>query len=231
MSGAGAVQIRQTRPEDFPGIIAVCLAVYPESKPWRVDQLESHLRVFPEGQLVAVTPAERVVGVASSLIISWNDYDPAEGWGDFTAKGMFTNHDPERGRTLYGAEVMVDPTEQGAGIGHLLYAARREIARRLGLRRIRAGARLRGYGEHADAMDAEAYVRMVVSGEQGDPTLSFQLKEGFHVLAVVPNYLGSDPESQGFAAVIEWLNREVATAEEVAEAERRWARWEVSGET
>jgi hypothetical protein len=46
------------------------------------------------------------------------------------------------------------------------------------------------------------------------------------VLAVVPNYLGSDPESRGYAAVIEWLNREVATPEEVAEAERRWARWE-----
>jgi GNAT superfamily N-acetyltransferase len=221
-----AVQVRHTRPEDFAGIVAVCLAVYPESRPWRLDQLESHLRVFPEGQLVAVTPEGRVVGVASSLIIAWNDYDMGEGWGDFTDKGLFTNHDPERGRTLYGAEVMVDPREQGQGVGHLLYAARREIARRFGLRRIRAGARLRGYGEHSHAMDAAAYVRKVVTGEIGDPTLSFQLREDFHVLAVVPNYLGSDSESQGYAAVIEWLNREVATAEEVAEAERRWGEWE-----
>lgn len=223
---ASAVQVRQTRPEDLAGIVAVCLAVYPESRPWRLDQLESHLRVFPEGQLVAVTPDGRVVGVASSLIISWNDYDMTEGWGDFTDKGMFTNHDPERGRTLYGAEVMVDPEEQGQGVGHLLYAGRQEIARRFGLRRIRAGARLRGYGEYRNAMDADSYVRKVVAGEIGDPTLSFQLKEDFHVLAVVPNYLGSDSESQGYAAVIEWLNREVATAEEVAEAERRWAVWE-----
>lgn len=226
MSPLRGVTVRGTRPEDFPGIIRVCLAVYPESRPWRSEQLESHLRVFPEGQLVAVTEDEQVVGVASSLIIYWNDYDTTEGWADFTDKGMFTNHDPERGRTLYGAEVMVDPAEQGSGIGHLLYHARREIAKRHGLLRIRAGARLRGYGEHADAMDADSYVRRVVSGEFGDPTLSFQLKEDFHVLAVVPDYLGSDPESRGYAAVIEWLNREVATAEEVAEAERRWARWE-----
>ncbi|MFN2317559.1 MAG: GNAT family N-acetyltransferase [Gemmatimonadales bacterium] len=226
MSPVSGVRVRPTRPEDFAGIIAMCLAVYPESKPWRVEQLSSHLEVFPEGQLVAVTEDERVVGVASSLIISWNDYEVMGGWGDFTAKGMFTNHDPARGRTLYGAEVMVHPTEQGSGIGHMLYEARREIAKSCGLLRIRAGARLRGYSEHASTMDADSYVRQVVSGVYGDPTLSFQLREDFHVLAVVPNYLGSDPESQGYAAVIEWLNREVATADEVAEAERRWARWE-----
>jgi GNAT superfamily N-acetyltransferase len=200
--------------------------VYPETRPWRADQLESHLRIFPDGQLVAVTEDERVVGVASSLIILWSDYEMTKGWADFTDRGMFTNHDPERGRTLYGAEVMVDPAEQRSGIGHLLYAARRELARRNGLLRIRAGARLRGYGDHATEMDADDYVRKVVAGEWADPTLNFQLKEDFHVLAVVPDYLGSDPESRGYAAVIEWLNREVATPEEVAEAERRWAKWE-----
>lgn len=226
MSRHRGVTIRQTRPEDVAGIIEVCLAVYPDSRPWREDQLESHLRVFPEGQLVAVAPDERVVGVASSLIIAWADYDISEGWVDFTDGGMFTNHDPEHGRTLYGAEVMVHPDEQGHGIGHQLYAGRREIVRRFRLLRIRAGARLRGYGAHAGAMDAASYVRKVVAGALGDPTLSFQLKEEFHVLAVVSNYLRHDPESRGYAAVIEWLNREVATPEETAEAQRRWARWE-----
>lgn len=226
MSVHSGVTVRQTRPEDLTGIIAVCQAVYPESRPWRMDQLESHLRVFPEGQLVAVREGGRVVGVASSLIIYWDDYDISEGWTDFTDAGMFTNHDPVRGRTLYGAEVMVHPAAQGHGIGRKLYAARRGIARRFALLRIRAGARLRGYGRYADAMDAPTYVRKVVAGELGDPTLSFQLREQFHVLAVVEKYLRSDPESRGWAAVIEWLNDEVATPAEVAEAERRWARWE-----
>jgi hypothetical protein len=48
----------------------------------------------------------------------------------------------------------------------------------------------------------------------GDPTLTFQLHQGFHVLAVAPNYLGKDPESLGFAAVIEWLNPKVAKPED-----------------
>lgn len=219
------VAVRPTRPEDFPGIIAVCEAVYPSSKPWRLEQLESHLRVFPEGQLVAVA-GEQVVGVASSLVIRWDDYEVTGTWGHFTDHGMFTNHDPAGGRTLYGAEVMVHPEAQGRGVGHQLYVERRQIVRRLGLLRIRAGARLRGYGAWAGAMDVDEYTRKVVANELRDPTLTFQLRHDFHVITVVPSYLMNDPESQGAAAVIEWLNREAATPEEIATAEARWARWE-----
>jgi hypothetical protein len=48
-----------------------------------------------------------------------------------------------------------------------------------------------------------------VQGELSDPTLSFQLRRGFRVLATVSGYLRHDPESLGYAAVIEWLNPEV----------------------
>jgi hypothetical protein len=37
-------------------------------------------------------------------------------------------------------------------------------------------------------------------------TLSFQLAQGFRVLGVVRHYIEADPESLGFAAVIEWMN-------------------------
>ena len=124
---------------------------------------------------------------------------------------MFNNHDPQNGRTLYGAEIMVRPLRQGAGIGKKIYQARRDLAQRLGLLRIRAGARLRGYHRHAKRMSAEEYVIRVVRSELRDATLSFQLKQGFHVLAVVSGYLLHDPESLGYAAVIEWLNPLVAT--------------------
>ena len=65
-------------------------------------------------------------------------------------------------------------------------------------------------------MKPEEYVVEVVEGVEHDPTLSFQLKEGFHVLAVVPHYLSDDPESLGYAAVIEWLNPELIRPEHVA---------------
>lgn len=207
--------VRNTRPEDFAAIVEMSRAVYPASPPWTTAQLTSHRRHFPEGQFVAVDEAtDGVVGMAASLIILWDDYEAAASWRDFTDAGMFTNHDPEDGRTLYGAEVMVHPSFQGHGIGKALYAARRELVRRLGLLRIRAGARLRGYHRYADAMTAEEYVRRVVHGDFGDATLSFQLKEGFRVFGVVQHYLGHDPASRGCAALIEWLNPDVARPED-----------------
>ena len=202
---------------DFPGIMDLSRRVYPESPPWSERQLESHLKVFPEGQFVAAeVRGGRVVGMAASLILLWDDYDPDMAWRDFTDQGMFTNHDPEHGRTLYGAEVMVDPERQRSGIGKKLYQARRALVERLGLLRIRAGARLRGYHRFAGRMSAEEYVRRVVRGSISDPTLSFQIRQGFRVLAVVHNYLAHDPESLGHAAVIEWINYRAARPEDYA---------------
>ncbi len=210
------VIVRHTRPEDFAEVIEMCGEVYHNSPTWSVAQLTSHLEVFPEGQFVAVAKGgTRIVGMAASLIVLWDDYDMTTSWRDFTEHGTFSNHNPA-GRTLYGAEVMVRPHEQGRGIGKKIYAARRELVQRRGLLRTRAGARLCGYHLHADRLTAEEYVLEVMAGNLSDPTLSFQIKQGFLPLAVAPDYLHHDPESLGFAAVIEWLNPEVATAEDYA---------------
>lgn len=206
MSAApAAVDVRNTRATDFDGIIELSRRVYPQTPPWTKEQLSSHLAVFPEGQFVAVE-GRHVVGVAASLLVHWDDYDFETSWRDFTAAGTFTNHDAEHGHTLYAAEVMVDPVRQGTGVGSRLYEARRDLVVRLGLRRIRAGARLRGYHRVAGQMTPQEYVARVERGELSDPTLSFQLKRGFRALAVAKGYLRHDPESLGWAAVIEWLN-------------------------
>lgn len=206
------IVVRNTRPENFEQIIAMTRDVYHASPSWSVAQLTSHLEVFPKGQFVAVDEgSERVLGMAASLIVAWDDYEMTTSWRDFTEHGTFRNHDP-KGRTLYGAEVMVQPDEQGRGSGKKIYRARRVLVRELGLLRIRAGARLCGYHRYSDRLAAEQYVLRVMAGDLSDPTLSFQLNQGFVPLAVAPDYLHHDPESLGYAAVIEWLNPEVATA-------------------
>lgn len=198
--------------EHFEEIQNLCRRVYPFSKPWSLAQLQSHQAHFPEGQLIVIErETGKVLGLAFSLIISWDDYSSQDSWEDFTSAGYFHNHNPKRGKTLYGAEVMVDPEYRGQGIGKLLYAARREIVRRYQLKRIRAGARLRGYGKYAKEMSPEEYTREVMANKIFDPTLSFQLGADFVVLDVARNYLYNDPESLGYAAVIEWLNPEIAT--------------------
>ncbi len=207
------MKVRITEPRDDEGIIALTGAVYPGAPLWTADQLESHRRVFADGQLVVVRDdTDAVIGMAASLIVRWDDYELDTAWRDFTNGGDFTNHDPREGHTLYGAEVMVHPDVQGRGVGTLLYDARAQLARDLGLWRIRAGARLRDYHKYASRMPAEEYAAAVVRGEIADRTLTFQLRRGFSVLGVVPGYLRHDPESLGYAAVIEWKNRYAAEA-------------------
>src|SRR5215469_3557907 len=92
------VVVRNTEPRDFAGIADLCLRIYPDTPPWTAEQLSSHLRVFPEGQFVAVYGAEqKVVGMCASLIVDWEDYNTLDDWVRFTADGMFTNHDAKRG--------------------------------------------------------------------------------------------------------------------------------------
>lgn len=200
-----AVEVRQTAPADFPAIVAMSERIYGAGAAWKAELLASHLEVFPEGQFVATVDGT-VAGMAASLIVLWDDYTLDTTWRDFTAGGTFRNHDPARGRTLYGAEIMVAPEFRSAGVGSRLYQARWALVERLGLRRIRAGARLRGYHQVAGRMSAAEYVAEVVAGARRDPTLSFQLARGFRVIGVVDGYLRFDPESLGKAAVIERVN-------------------------
>ena len=219
------IVVRNTQPSDFTGISDLCLRTYPDTPPWSDEQLSSHLRLFPEGQFVAVYGEEqKVVGMCASLIVDWEDYSMLENWEQFTADGMFTNHDPVRGRTLYGAEVIVDSSLQHHGIGDKLYQARRELTESRKLLRIRAGSRLRGYSHCCKRLKPEQYVVGVVEGTEYDPTLSFQLKEGFHVLAITPHYLSDDPESMGYAAVIEWVNPQLIRREHLIDRPTRFIR-------
>lgn len=214
------VRVRQMRPSDFSTVTAICEAIYLGAPSWTRAQLASHLEIFPEGQLVAEADGT-VVGMAASLIVLWDDYSMDTSWRDFTDHGTFRNHDPGRGRTLYGAEVMVHPGWQGRGVGKALYQSRRALVKRLGLLRVRAGARLAGYHRYVDTLSPEEYTRRVVAGGLSDPTLSFQLSQGFAVIGVARDYLRHDPQSLGHAAVIEWLNDEVATREDYA-AQHAW---------
>src|SRR3954464_6857413 len=182
-----------------------------ESVIWNRAQLRNHLRVFPDGQLV-VERAGQLIGAAHALIVSLGSdpYRPHT-YSGITDGGYFHNHDPE-GDTLYGVDIYVDPAARGQGIGHELYAARRNVCKRLNLRRILAGGRIFGYVDHS-GLSPEQYVRKVETGELADLVLSFQLREGFVVRGVLRNYV-RDPRSRNTAILIEWLNPDhVARAE------------------
>jgi len=203
-----AVHVREATRKDIPALIELNRASYPvlagENIVWGETHLLSHLRVFPQGQLVAEARG-KIVGAVSSLIVHLgSDSLRNHTWSGITDSGYFTSHDPQ-GDTLYGADVYVHPEARGLGVGHALYEARRALCQRLNLRRILAGGRLWNYFQNAERMSAEEYAQRVVAGELKDLVLSFQLREGFQLRGVMPNYL-RDPKSHNYASLIEWLN-------------------------
>lgn len=202
------VKVRLTMPDDVPALVELNRAAYPqmavENIVWDPVHIRSHMRVFPEGQIVA-TVRGKIVGACSSLIVSVGP-DPLRQhtWAGITDSGFFSNHNPQ-GDTLYGADVYVHPDARGLGVGAALYEARRDLCRRLNLRRILAGGRLWNYCDHSDECSPEEYIERVKNGEIRDLVLSFQLREGFQVRGLLRHYL-RDPRSKNNASLIEWLN-------------------------
>jgi predicted N-acetyltransferase YhbS len=197
--------VKQMTPADVPGVMALQRRAFPKMPPWMGHQLEQHLRIFPEGQFVALDGQGRVVGSASSLIVRWADFDDASSWEAITADGSFATHTLD-GDTLYGAEIMVDPEARGMGVGSKLYEARKNAARAFNVKAMIAGGRIPGYSAVADTLSPEAYVAEVVAGSRKDQVLSFQLANGFRVRGIIPSYLADDQASCGFATLIEWVN-------------------------
>jgi GNAT superfamily N-acetyltransferase len=215
------VRVRLTRPEDIPGIIGLSRRIYGPEGAWLTRELVDHQRVFPEGQLVVVHRSRReIVGFAVSLLIDSRKVGIQASWDEITARGHLTTHDPQEGNVLYGAGIAVHPRARGMGVGRRLYLAREAMTERLGVDRIRAGARIPGYQRVADELDPFTYVDEVCRGIRRDPTLSFQLHMGFRVVGVALNYLPLDRDSLGHAAVVEWRRRWNPAAAPVSERSR-----------
>jgi len=123
-----------------------------------------------------------------------------------TGRGRFETHNP-LGKTLYGADMCVDPVVRRQGVGSTFYEARKQMVKDRGLKRLLTGGRVPGYAQVAQEMTPQEYVSDVVRSRRKDPTLSFQLANGLIVLDVVPEYL-DDPDSRGYATLLEWLNLE-----------------------
>ncbi|MBC2605768.1 bifunctional GNAT family N-acetyltransferase/carbon-nitrogen hydrolase family protein [Pelagicoccus albus] len=202
--------IREAKLEDLETLVELNKACFPamaeENVVWTIAQLSNHLRLFPQGQLVAEENG-KILGAVSSLIVDLGaDAYREHTYAGITDGGYFHNHDPE-GDSLYGADVYVDPAARGQGIGHLLYQARRDLCQRLNLRRIIAGGRIHGYSTYASSMSPETYIAEVENGRIKDLVLSFQLREGFIVRGVLKNYI-QDPHSKNNATFLEWINPE-----------------------
>ncbi|WP_018662802.1 bifunctional GNAT family N-acetyltransferase/carbon-nitrogen hydrolase family protein [Heyndrickxia acidiproducens] len=196
--------VRNIRMEDIDEIMEMWKKCFPGMEPWKREQLESHIRIFPEGQF-CVEYEGKIVGSCSSLIVNFDEYHDQHTWNTITDNGYITNHDPN-GFNLYGIEVMVDPDYRRMKLGHRLYEARKELARKLNLQSIIIGGRIPNYYKYKDKMTPREYVAEVEMHSIYDPVLSFQLLEGFKIKRINSRYLPDDKESAAFATLMEWNN-------------------------
>lgn len=207
VSGKSNLVIRTMTKDDISGIVELQKAAFPymaaEGVYWKTEQLEAHLKVFPEGQFVAEYHG-KIVGSCSSLIITLNPEYKEHTWKEACGDSFFSGHDPN-GDSLYGADVSTHPDHRRLGIATKLYDARKALASRLNLRRIIAGGRLFNYCEYAEELDPLEYVKKVKHHEIKEPVLSFQLRNGFRFIKILPGYM-KDPRSLNNATFIEWKN-------------------------
>jgi len=191
------VQITNTRPEHCHALAKLQSVIFPtltEDELFTEAMYRKHLKLFPEGQFVALAQVNgqpRVIGSTTTFRTNFNFDDIQHTFMQAIADGWLTNHLPD-GEWLYGADMGIHPDYRGLKIGSRFYEARRQLVRRLKLRGEIAGAMLPGYREHNQRMSIEDYVRKVCAGELKDPTLSFQLKNGFQVRGILYHHYLSD---------------------------------------
>jgi len=217
--------VRRAMIKDIRAIQDLCREAYPDMAPYTQAQLRGQMQNFPDGQFVAVYRDE-IVGYAATFMISRDQALKPHDWNTITGGGYAARHDPD-GDMLYGMEVMVDPAHRGLRIGQRLYNARRDLCRDLNLQGIVFGGRMPGLQRkmrRAEVDSPEDYITLVRERRLRDRVLSFQMRNGFEPVGVLPGYLPSDAESLGHAAHLVWWNpREVTDLDQGPRRRRRHA--------
>ena len=200
------IQVRPLQIEDYGQLAQSFRRVYSDGSDvfWTHEQIETLLRIFPEGQVVTVAD-DKIIGCALSIIV---DYDLVKGdhtYAKVTGNETFSTHNP-KGNILYGIEVFIHPDYRGLRLARRMYEYRKELCEKLNLKAIMFGGRIPNYHKYADKMRPKEYIEQVRKREIYDPVLTFQLSNDFHVRKVMTNYLPNDEESKHYACLLQWDN-------------------------
>ncbi len=199
------VNVRKTRFSDAPFINEVVSKCYPGVPPYPLDALRAHINHFPEGQIV-VEYEGKIVGFCITFIISEAEAMRPHTWKEITGSSFASRHDP-LGDFLYGMDICVDPDYRGKKIGERIYNERRRLCENFGLKGILFGARIPGFAKKKKTYPTpELYLEAVKSKTIKDPTVSFQMNNGFQPVSILKDYLPSDQDSQGYAVLMRWEN-------------------------
>ena len=194
------IKIRKINLKDYEDIVKLQMKCFPTMKPWKKEQIQNQINIFPEGQM-CIEYKRKIIASSSSLIVDIEIYDKEHNWYEISDRGYISNHNPD-GDTLYGIEIMVDPEYQGNGLSRQIYNTRKELAIKYNLRRIVLGGRIPGFVNYKDKLSVEEYIDNVTTKEIFDPVLTVQIANGFVLKRIIDNYLEMDEDSGGFATYL-----------------------------
>lgn len=169
---------------------------------FRANDYLEHIRLFPEGQFVALSedsPDAAVIGMTTTLR---HHLDPESNhtFNDIIRTGFAGTHEPD-GDWMYGLDIGTHPDHRGSGIAKLLYDARQNTVQKLNLKGQYTYGMLTGYGVVKEIVSAETYYDELINGARKDPTVSRQMANGFEPVRLVPGYV-DDPVCDGFCVLL-----------------------------
>jgi hypothetical protein len=100
---------------------------------------------------------------------------------------------------------VVLPEYRSQGVGGKLIEVRYDVIRKLNLRGLVAGSIPIDFSKVADHVSIDQYVHDVIAGTRFDTNLSKQLRKGFKVHGLIPNYT-TEPSCGGYGVEIVWDN-------------------------
>jgi GNAT superfamily N-acetyltransferase len=198
--GDGIV-IMNTQPEHAIALEELQKIVFPTLNPaslMRSNHYLNHIRIFPEGQFVALHN-DRVIGMTTSIRYHLT-LGESHTFDEILDGGFLNTHEPN-GEWLYGMDIGTHPDFRGKGIATYLYDARQATVYKLGLKGQYTYGMLSGYGALQKKLSAEEYYQKVVRHELKDPTVSRQMKNGFKPHGLVAGYV-DDPVCAGYCAFL-----------------------------
>lgn len=202
--------IRNAETSDIPNIVELTNRVYAETgmEGYPHGAIRGQLSKFAEGQFVAMVD-EVIVGYCATFRISGEIALVPHTWTEITGNGHASRHDPQ-GEWLYGMEVCVDPKYRGYRIGQRFYNQRKKICKDLQLNGIVFAARIPSLSKRITKFGTvEAYLELIKQGKQTDPVISFQLRNGFEIIGIIPRYMTGDVQSMNYGIHLMWRNPHV----------------------
>ena len=203
MSDLIYVNIKTEHAEQLEALQRLVFPNTPPDELFHADEFRHHVKLFPEGSFV-VLDGDKVVGLGAGIFTDFDFGDPQHSLEDAMGDGYYKNHRPD-GPWYYGTDISVHPDYRRRGIGQRLYELRKDLVRRYNKKGIVAGGLLPGFKHYRHELTPMEYILKVIDGELYDPTLTFQLQNGFRVRGYLHSYF-RHPSSSDYATLIVWEN-------------------------